>query len=181
MKDLLTAEHSQQMADEVSKAFSALWWVITIAWAGLIFYLSTQTFGEGFSRGLLSWGLELANLHLVPSRLDLLDTFLRKSAHLTEYAIFALLLYGPTGKKSLNRWRPRRAALCILAASAYSLTDEFHQLFVPGRHGSLFDCGIDTFGAAVAMLAPYLGRESATGNRDSECCAGVKVTSRKEA
>jgi VanZ family protein len=74
---------------------------------------------------------------------------------LTEYAIFALLLYGFPGEKSPGLWRPRRAVFCIVVAAAYSLTDEFHQLFVPGRHASLLDCGLDTIGAALAMLVPY--------------------------
>jgi len=55
------------------------------------------------------------------------------------------------------------AALCIAAAFAYSLSDELHQRFVPGRHASIFDCGIDSFGASLAMLAPYLKSKSWRG------------------
>jgi VanZ family protein len=40
-------------------------------------------------------------------------------------------------------------------AGAYSLTDEFHQTFVPGRGPSLIDCGIDTTGAALGALVFY--------------------------
>jgi VanZ family protein len=86
---------------------------------------------------------------------DLLHLMLRKLAHVTEYAIFALLLYSLPVEKAQAPWRPRRAALCILGAALYSLTDEFHQSFVPGRHASLLDCGLDTLGAALAMLVPY--------------------------
>src|SRR5205823_10555831 len=59
----------------------------------------------------------------------------------------------PTRRSSdLFDWRPRRALGCVLVAGAYSLADEFHQTFVPGRTPSLADCGIDTTGAALGAL-----------------------------
>ena len=46
---------------------------------------------------------------------------------------------------------------CQAGAWAHlSLTDEFHQLFVPGRAGLFADVLIDTSGAAVAMLVVWL-------------------------
>jgi VanZ family protein len=143
------------MESDFTKALSALRWAITLAWAALIFYLSTRTFSPDFSRGLLAWAFHLLHFHVSGRTFNLLHTLLRKLAHLTEYGIFALLLYGLPGEKNRGLWRPRRAVFCILGAAAYSLTDEFHQLFVPGRHGSLLDCGLDTLGAALAMLVPY--------------------------
>jgi VanZ family protein len=135
-----------------------LWWAVTVAWAGLIFQLSSQTFGPDFSQRLLAWALGLLHIHLAPRTFGLLHVSLRKLAHVIEYGIFALLLYGLAGENRRSLWRPKRAAFCILGAAAYSLTDEFHQLFVPGRHPSLFDCGLDTIGAALAMLVPYTTR-----------------------
>ena len=134
---------------------SVLWWILTLAWAALIFYLSTQTFTPDFSRGLLADAFYFLHLHVSPSAFKFLHALLRKLAHLTEYAIFALLLYGLPGEKSQMLWRPRRALICILVAAVYSLTDEYHQLHVPGRHASLLDCGLDTIGASLAMLVPY--------------------------
>jgi VanZ family protein len=44
------------------------------------------------------------------------------------------------------------ATLVALAiASAYAATDELHQTFVHGRHGTPVDWLIDTSGAALAM------------------------------
>ncbi len=132
-----------------------MWWVATVTWAGLIFFLSTRTFNPDFSQGLLGWALATLHIRLSLGTFDHLHMLLRKSAHLTEYAIFALLLYGFPHDRRPGVWQPRRAVICIAIAAAYSLTDEFHQLFVPGRHGSLSDCGIDTIGATLAMLVPY--------------------------
>ena len=38
----------------------------------------------------------------------------------------------------------------FFVAAVYSLTDEWHQTFVPSRTASLFDCGFDSVGAAIA-------------------------------
>jgi VanZ family protein len=143
------------MESDFTKPITVVRWAVTLAWAALIFYLSTRTFNPSFSRALLAWTVQLLHLHVSSGTFGLLHASLRKLAHLVEYAIFALLLYGLPGEESQKFWRPRRAIFCILIASAYSLTDEVHQLFVPGRHASLFDSGLDTTGAALAMLVPY--------------------------
>lgn len=143
------------MESEVTKLISVLWWVLTLAWAALIFHLSTQAFSPDFTKAMLAGTLHFFHLRVSPGTFGFLHTSLRKLAHLTEYGIFALFLYGPPGEEGNVLWRPRRALICIFIAAAYSLTDEFHQLFVPGRHASLLDCGLDAIGASLAMLVPY--------------------------
>jgi len=138
------------------KLLFLLWWAAALGWAGLIFWLSTPSFGPHWSGRLLALGLRLVHLRLSPQAFELLNVMLRKLAHVTEYGIFALLLYTRAGSDEQRLWRPRHAALCIAAAFAYSLSDELHQRFAPGRHASIFDCGIDSLGASIAMLAPYL-------------------------
>ncbi|MGC3958101.1 MAG: VanZ family protein [Verrucomicrobiota bacterium] len=86
----------------------------------------------------------------------------RKWAHLTEYAIFALLCWWalrasrqpkPTG------WSRRIAWLAWGAATCFAVTDEVHQLFVPGRQGSIWDVLIDSTGAAGGLFLLWrLGR-----------------------
>lgn len=53
-------------------------------------------------------------------------------------------------------WRPRRLLGCFLIILVYSLMDEYHQHFVPGRHPSFADCGIDSIGGAMGILAYYI-------------------------
>ena len=143
------------MESDFTKPITVVRWAVTMAWAALIFYFSTLTFNPGFSRALLAWTLQLLHLDVSAGTFGLLHASLRQLAHLAEYAIFALLLYGLPGEKGRKFWQPRRAIFCILIAGAYSLTDEVHQLFVFGRHASLLDSGLDTIGAALAMLVPY--------------------------
>ena len=76
------------------------------------------------------------------SGLGTIDLIGRKIIHATEYALLTFLW-----------WRALRNPLTAAAiAIAYSVTDEFHQHFVHGRHGTPVDVGIDSFGAGVAAL-----------------------------
>ena len=61
-----------------------------------------------------------------------------------------------TPSRKSRPWRQRRLLACFLILVAYSLTDEYHQSFVPGRSASLTDCGIDSLGGAVGMLVYYV-------------------------
>jgi len=135
-----------------TSASQALLYVLTVAWAALIFYLSTATFGTEFSETLLSRELNIFHFAVSLTAFHYLDTLQRKLAHLIVYGIFAALLYGSLGTHEALRQRQRRIIWCILIAGAYALTDEFHQSFVPGRNASIVDCGIDIIGATLALL-----------------------------
>lgn len=133
----------------------AVWWFATLAWAAEIFCLSTATFGGSLSQSLLTGVLNSFHLSVSPYTLHILNAILRKFAHLAEYAILSVLLYESLRAQNGLRWQPRLASWCVVAAAAYSLTDEFHQAFSQGRGASLIDCGIDTIGAAVGALLIY--------------------------
>ena len=122
------------------------------AWAGLIFYLSTSGFGVGFTEWLLLEILRLLRTTVSPHTFEVLHHLMRKAAHMTEYAVFCLLVYAAFLDADDFEWRPGLALRSVVIAAAYSLTDEYHQRFVPGRTSSIVDCGIDTAGAAIATL-----------------------------
>lgn len=141
-------------------------WVVTVCWAGLIFYFSTGGFGSSFTYRLLSAVLQFLHVSVSPATFDVLHFLLRKSAHLTEYGIFSLLIYASLLHSDRFEWQPRKVLWSVLIAGGYSLTDEFHQMFVPGRTAALHDCAIDTAGAIVAMLLVLAGnRLSGRRNR----------------
>jgi VanZ family protein len=67
------------------------------------------------------------------------DAILRKGAHMTEFGLLWFLwtrVVGPFG------------ALAI--SLAYAASDEFHQTFVDGRHGTPVDWAIDAAGMGIA-------------------------------
>ena len=94
------------------------------------------------------------------SGLGIWDTIGRKLVHMASYGLLWFLWWRALG------WR--RPALAAALALAYAATDEFHQHFVAGRHGSPVDVAIDAAGVALAILAVSRGRRrSAARSRRS--------------
>ena len=73
------------------------------------------------------------------------DLVLRKLAHVTIFGLLALTLLRAT------HWR--RPLLATAIALAYAVSDEVHQHFVTGRHGTPIDVGIDAIGIGLVALA----------------------------
>ena len=94
--------------------------------------------------------------------LDLVVLYVRKCAHLTEYAILAWLFWRAVRKpvkRDPRPWSWPLAAGAMLFVALYAASDEFHQKFVASRDGSLRDVAIDTTGAVLGMLVFWgLGR-----------------------
>ena len=81
---------------------------------------------------------------------DNLQSIIRKLAHFSIYTIGGFLImnyqYG-TNKKEY-----RKILYSIIFGGSYAITDEIHQIFVPGRSGNMFDVGIDTLGVVTGVL-----------------------------
>ena len=91
--------------------------------------------------------------------LHLIVLLVRKCAHLTEYAVLALLLWRALRKPMKNDPRPwiwREARLALLIVALYAASDEFHQSFVPTRTAQVSDVFIDTAGGAASLLALWI-------------------------
>jgi VanZ family protein len=83
------------------------------------------------------------------SGLGAIDLIGRKLIHFAEYALLTFLWW----RALVSVMSPGRAALfAFLLASGYAATDEYHQTFVEGRHGSPVDWAIDSAGAALMAL-----------------------------
>ncbi len=92
-----------------------------------------------------------------------------KPGHFTAYAILCTLLFRAL-RYSCRPWVFHWAPLIALAmASAYAATDEFHQLFVPGRHGEVRDWAIDTLGALLAAVVLLVYAELRDRPKDKRC------------
>lgn len=128
----------------------------------MIFGFSAQNADESGSLStkiceIISGIFSLAGVKISP---DLLSVPVRKTAHMTEYAcVFADSLYM---FRALAVFKDRRTlklseapAGIVLAFSLTLLTavsDEIHQLFVPGRAGLPTDVLIDMTGALIAFI-----------------------------
>lgn len=70
--------------------------------------------------------------------------YIRKIAHITEYLILGFLMFN-----LLKQYSVTNIYYAIGLSILYSCTDEFHQLFISGRSGSIRDILIDSIGILI--------------------------------
>jgi len=103
-----------------------------VLWMGLIFVLSSQSV-------------------LIDIDNQAGEKMFYKSAHFFAYAVLMWLMWRALSPGRRAGWPVLLAALGLTVL--YGVSDEIHQLFVPGRHGRLADVLFDSAGAlAMALL-----------------------------
>lgn len=147
--------------------------VLALVWMCIIFAFSAQTkeessvVSEGLSYRMVNSTGFLFHLHLDEEQLReiaaSIETFVRKGAHMTEYAILAILLFIWLGRWEMS-WLCR-SYMAVIIAALYACSDEIHQLFVAGRAGRVTDVMIDSAGALLG-LALFLLCRAAAGRID---------------
>lgn len=120
-------------------------WAAVAACMGVIFYLSHQPREE-------SAELSMAVMNGIFAVFAWLTDFLeheafRTLAHGLEYCGLGALLFHAflqtTGKS--------KPFICFAVAVAYAISDEIHQIFVPGRAFQISDIAVDATGAAAGI------------------------------
>lgn len=111
---------------------------------GVIFWLSSRTADESSAQSdsILQWLINVFGSNIFT------EFIVRKAAHCLEFAGLSLLFniaLCQTNKKKMPVW-------AVLLTSLYAVTDEIHQLFVPGRSCQFSDWVIDTCGAILGAL-----------------------------
>jgi VanZ family protein len=109
--------------------------VLPLLWMGAIFFFSAQS-----------------DLN---SHLGLIDFIGRKLVHMASFGTLAYLWFW-----TLRGAVPRPMLIAVVIAVLYACSDEWHQSFVEGRHGTPVDVVIDSVGiAAAAWFANRQGKE----------------------
>jgi VanZ family protein len=118
-------------------------WVPAAAWAAFLFVLSSLPALPG------------------PSRLPFGD----KLGHFVLYGVFGLLLAWGRARSG----RPVAHALLLLTGALYGVSDEWHQLYVPGRVPDAVDWLADVAGLVTGYAAgtTFLNRAHETDREDS--------------
>jgi VanZ family protein len=129
-------------------------WLPALLWMALIFTASNDPHSyERSSRyfePLLHWLFP----NMPQPKIDVIHHIFRKCAHLTEYAIFALLIWRALhiSKSELPAWSWPKVGGTLLLVFLYAASDEYHQSFVPTRTPLVADVFIDTAGGAIGLL-----------------------------
>lgn len=135
------------------KIQSLIPWILVFVWMFLIFNMSAQpaTQSNSLSTEVTEKLTDLLNKITpgVDMNMEQLNHIVRKNAHFFAYLILAILV-----RNALKRGKiPERKnlllaiGLCVL----YAASDEFHQIFVPGRGPQVKDVFIDSAGAVVGI------------------------------
>lgn len=138
-------------------------WLAVGLWMALIFYLSFQpaTQSNQLSKGITEVILQAIEKMMpgVDVSLARVNHYLRKTAHFFAYFSLGILVINALRK---NGYKRVRAALLICVL--FAISDEAHQLFVPGRGGQLLDVFIDSAGASAGILI-YCAKEKLDAKR----------------
>lgn len=113
-------------------------WALVAAWAAFIFYMSAHTDsdlneGDDLVAHVKRW-LNAIQLQLFGEGVDAVSSL----AHFCEYTVFGALLANAVGKRASAK-QLMVFGVAVGIASAYAVTDEVHQLFVPDRMCDIVD------------------------------------------
>lgn len=134
-----------------------LWyWVPPFLWMGVIFILSTDMFSASGTGGILERLLRWLYPSVTITQLQWTHFLVRKGAHLTIYAILALLVMRAFRAGAAIWWQRRWAIYSFFIVSIYALLDEYHQTFTNLRSGTPWDSFIDMTGGAIALFGWWL-------------------------
>ena len=147
------------------------YWLPPLAWMFLIFSASGDAKSYQHSTALFEPLLHWLFPQMSQAHVELIHHLFRKTGHLTEYALLALLLWraihhsqnnncapkpdkgGPVApKRSEGGWRWDEAGLSLAIVFLYAGSDELHQVFVALRTALVSDVIIDTTGGALGLL-----------------------------
>ena len=119
------------------------YWVPTILWMGVVFFLSTLPESATPGRAILS----------------------DKVCHAAEYFILAFLILFALQRTTQVRFITS-FWIALAWVAVYGLSDEIHQLYVPTRHFDVGDLTADVSGAVVLFFILWVLQKS--GKRGAE-------------
>ena len=130
-----------------------------ILWMVLIFNLSSQVAEESnqLSTGITEIIVKTIERVVPQAEFDMgsFNHIVRKNAHFFAYLVLGVLVMNALKKNRACGFQSVLSALAICVF--YAVSDEVHQLFVPGRGGQVKDVIIDSFGASIGLAIYLLG------------------------
>jgi VanZ family protein len=132
------------------RRITAYWMVL--GWMAVIFIASTNLGSSGQTGRIIRPILQWFNPDVSEETVKAVQAVVRKSGHLTEYAILAILWWRARAvARGSERCDSREFWIVLACCAAYAASDELHQLFVSTRQASVIDVLIDSTGAAIGL------------------------------
>ena len=133
------------------------WWLPVLLWMAVIFCASTDLGSIHHTSRIIGPTLRFFWPNISDDTIRHVQTFVRKTGHVSEYAILALLAFrGRNRGFFISKWSVRSASFAVIFSMLYACSDEFHQSFVPTREATVMDVLIDTFGACAGVFAIWM-------------------------
>ena len=134
------------------KKIKVLSCIATIAVMALIFFFSSQTAAvssktsSGITRKIAELVAAIMQTDDVKSIQAVLHTIVRKAAHFTLFFVLALSVAN-TVFQLFGAEKGKLFIITCVFCLFYAITNEVHQIFVPGRAAMLNDIMVDLFGS----------------------------------
>lgn len=128
-------------------------WITVLLWMALIFVLSSQVAEQSNQLSTEITAVIVKTVAKIAPQaefdMESINHIVRKNAHFFAYLVLGILVINALRISGVNGYRGVAIALgiCVL----YAISDEVHQLFVPGRSGEVRDVLIDSAGASVGI------------------------------
>lgn len=135
-------------------------WLPVVLWMAVIFTASTDLLSNQNTSRFIGPLLRWLKPGISEKTVRQVQWLVRKTGHLAEYAVLALLLHralrGSRDQTARRDWCWATAARVMLLTTLYAATDEIHQGFVASRSASGWDVLIDSLGATVGLGVVWL-------------------------
>jgi VanZ family protein len=145
-------ENRVDAARQATRGRKILAWALVACWGAVIWSLGEDQFSSiqtsRFLMPLLRWFVGEVD---ADTRYHV-SMFVRKSAHLTEYGILALLTLRAAWIAAGRAQLAPSACIALFVVVAVASADEFRQTFSAVRTGSPYDVLIDLTGGLIAIV-----------------------------
>ena len=132
--------------------------ILVILWAGLIFNFSSQvattsnSVSIGFTEKIINFLPQINNFSPEAKKAlaESLNGIIRKYAHFSSYLVFGILVIQLV--KCYNSNKLTSLIVALVVCLLYAISDEIHQIFVPGRACQWQDVLIDLSGSFTGCI-----------------------------
>jgi VanZ family protein len=126
-----------------------------VLWVSIILLLGSNPGSMSETSRFIRPLLQFLFPNSTEATIDLIHGYIRKSAHLFEYAVLAALTARALVGSSVSTLKKFSYAVALLLVLVVASIDEFHQSYEPSRTSSPYDVLIDITGGVLALVIVY--------------------------